>query len=358
MTTGYETEIPGAAVTPAPAALPATQAPAADARRVRRWPLVLIGAPAAVAVWSGWVGLGGLCGFGPVHLLPGIDDGFVVNTAITLPIGVEAYGAYALGAWLRPGGITGRARRFARGSAIGSLALGMAGQVIYHLLAAAHATRAPWPVVMLVSCLPVVAIGFGAALVHLLGEHAPAPVRPAEPVRADTVPVPGYPYGPLPAEPIWAPAGPDPVRDALAAELEAVRAELAAASARTDEDREDEDREDREDEAPVDRGRLVAEIADAMHAAIEAGERYRPPYADLMERTGRRRSWCEKVVGDARRSLHDPPPDRTAPSTVTPRATPAGHRTDEGARTDATRTDETPGSADARTGEPVLAGAT
>jgi hypothetical protein len=340
MTTGYETEIPGAAVTPAPAAPPA-QPPAEPPRRVRRWPLVLIGAPAAVAVWSGWVGLGGLCGFGPVHLLPGIDDGFVVNTAITLPIGVEAYGAYALGAWLRPGGITGRARRFARGSAIGSLALGMAGQVIYHLLAAAHATRAPWPVVMLVSCLPVVAIGFGAALVHLLGEREP--VRVTESVR---IPVPGYPYGPLPAEPVSAPAGPDPVRAELAAAL-------AAASARTDED------EDREDARPaVDRDALVAEIADAMHAAIEAGERYRPPYADLMERTGRRRSWCEKVVGDARRSLLDPPPDRTAPSTVTPRATPAGHRTDEGARTDATRTDETPGSADARTGEPVLAGAT
>jgi hypothetical protein len=33
---------------------------------------------------------------------------------------------------------------------------GMCGQVIYHLLAAAHATRAPWPAVMLVSCMPLV----------------------------------------------------------------------------------------------------------------------------------------------------------------------------------------------------------
>jgi hypothetical protein len=29
---------------------------------VRRWPLVQIGAPAAVAIWSGWVGLGEMCG--------------------------------------------------------------------------------------------------------------------------------------------------------------------------------------------------------------------------------------------------------------------------------------------------------
>lgn len=47
----------------------------------------------------------------------------------------------------------------------------MLGQVAYHLLAAAHSTRAPWPVVVLVSCLPVVTFGFGAALTHLL--HIP-----------------------------------------------------------------------------------------------------------------------------------------------------------------------------------------
>ena len=135
---------------------------------VRRWPLFLIAAPAAVAVWSGWVGLGTLCGFGIVHPLPGIADGLRLNTAITLPVGVEAYGAYALGAWLAPAGVPATARRFARRSAVGALALGMLGQVVYHLLAAAHAHRAPWPVVVLVSCLPVVTLGFGAALTHLL----------------------------------------------------------------------------------------------------------------------------------------------------------------------------------------------
>jgi hypothetical protein len=138
----------------------------------RRWPLVLIAAPAAVSIWSGWVGLGEKSGFGIVHPLPGIVSALQINTAITLPVGVEAYGAYALGAWLslardHP------ARTFARRSAIGSLVLGMLGQVAYHLLAAAHATRAPWPVVVAVSCMPVVTLGFGAALTHLL-RAAPA----------------------------------------------------------------------------------------------------------------------------------------------------------------------------------------
>jgi hypothetical protein len=166
-------------------------------KAIPRWPLFLIAAPAAVAVWSGWVGLGTLCGFGIVHPLPGIAGGFRLDTAITLPVGVEAYGAYALGAWLAPGGVPDAARKFARGSAIGSLALGMLGQVVYHLLAAAHSTRAPWPVVVFVSCLPVVALGLGAALSHLLRlpEAVPEAIPDAVPVtvladvpEADAVP--------------------------------------------------------------------------------------------------------------------------------------------------------------------------
>jgi hypothetical protein len=144
-----------------------------DARVPRRWPLFLIALPAAVAIWSGWVGLGQLCGFGPVRLLPGIT-GWTLNTAITLPIGVEAYAAYALGAWMAPG-TPKRAAVFARWSALGALGYGMAGQVIYHLLAAAHAAAAPWPVVVVVSCMPVAVLGLAAALTHLLRAHPEPP---------------------------------------------------------------------------------------------------------------------------------------------------------------------------------------
>ena len=54
----------------------------------RRWPLLLIGASAGTATWSGWVGLGELTGFGVVHPLPGIWDDLTLNTAITLPSSV------------------------------------------------------------------------------------------------------------------------------------------------------------------------------------------------------------------------------------------------------------------------------
>lgn len=140
--------------------------------RNRHWPLLIIAAPAAVAVWSGWVGLGSMCGFGMIHPLPGIWNGLQVNTDITLPIGVESYGAYALYAWLASSKASPATRTFACRSAIGALTLGCLGQVAFHLLAAAHMSRAPAIVVVLVACLPVVTLSFAAALAHLM--HADA----------------------------------------------------------------------------------------------------------------------------------------------------------------------------------------
>ena len=134
---------------------------------VPRWPVLLLALPAFVAIWSGWVGLGGLTGFGIVHPLPGIWSGLEVNTAITLPIGVETYAAYALRVWLS-GQVPHRARRFARVSALGSLGLGALGQIAYHLMTAAGMTAAPWWITTLVACLPVAVLGMGAALTHLL----------------------------------------------------------------------------------------------------------------------------------------------------------------------------------------------
>jgi hypothetical protein len=148
---------PTAAVAPEPSA----------ASKSRPWWLVGLVAPAFVAIWSGWVGLGGLTGFGPVHLLPGIADDLTLNTAITLPIGMETYAAYALRVWLTPG-LPARARTFARKSAIGSLLLGASGQIAFHLMTAAHIDHAPWWITTLVACIPVGVLGMGAALAHLL----------------------------------------------------------------------------------------------------------------------------------------------------------------------------------------------
>jgi hypothetical protein len=153
---------------------------------VRSWPLVLLALPAAVAVWSGWVGIGELTGFGQVHPLPGIWSSLHIDSAVTLPVGVEAYAAYALHAWLAGGArLTVRTRRFAKWSAIGSLLLGMAGQVAYHLLTQAGATRAPWGVTTAVACLPVLMLGMAAGLAHMIRADADAARQVA---AADGVP--------------------------------------------------------------------------------------------------------------------------------------------------------------------------
>src|SRR5205823_1286756 len=101
-----------------PDPVPEPDPPRERKRLPRGWPIFLIASPATVAIWSGWVALGAKCGFGYVHPLPGIAGHFAIDTAITLPVGVEAYGAYALGAWLNPG-TPAAARRFACWSAIG-----------------------------------------------------------------------------------------------------------------------------------------------------------------------------------------------------------------------------------------------
>lgn len=167
------TPTPAAPVAPVVPALVAKAKPVTAAAPVPRprpkpvvWPVLLLSLPAFVAIWSGWVELGQMSGFGIVHPLPGIADDVQINSAITLPIGVETYAAYALWVWLS-GRAPRVARRFAKWSALGSLIFGGAGQIAFHLLAAAGVTVAPWGIVSAVACVPVVVLGMGAALAHL-----------------------------------------------------------------------------------------------------------------------------------------------------------------------------------------------
>jgi hypothetical protein len=140
---------------------------------VRSWPLLVLAVPAAAEVWSGWVGIARLTGFGMVSPLPGIWPSLHLDTSITLPVGVEAYAAYALRAWLAGDRtVSPRTRRFAKWSALLSLGLGMAGQVAYHLLAGAGVMQAPWAITTIVSCLPVLVLAMGTTLAHLLRADA------------------------------------------------------------------------------------------------------------------------------------------------------------------------------------------
>jgi hypothetical protein len=145
---------------------PADRSEAGPQRRtaVRTWPLLVLALPASIAVWSCWIGIGQMTGFGEIRPLPGIWNSLRLDTAVTLPVGVEAYAAFALHAWLTSNpAISDRTRRFARWSAIAAMILGMSGHVAYHLLNQAGTTRAPWEVTTLVACLPVAVLGMGSA---------------------------------------------------------------------------------------------------------------------------------------------------------------------------------------------------
>lgn len=148
---------------PEPVAAPASEA---LPKPVRTWPILIIAAGAFVAVWAGWVGLGGLTGFGLVNLLPGlVDDGgwATIDTRITLPASMEAYSAYAFYVLLHRN-VPRRARIFAAWSAGLAVALGMGAQVAYHQMIANGVTVAPPWVISVVSCIPVATFALGAAL--------------------------------------------------------------------------------------------------------------------------------------------------------------------------------------------------
>lgn len=104
-----------------------------------------------------------------MRLLPGIADRVVVNLAVTLPAGKEAYAVIGLAVWLSSRTAGARIRRFAMWSSITALAIGSLGQVLYHVLARPD-TDAPVWVTVFVSILPVLILGAGAALFHLIGE--------------------------------------------------------------------------------------------------------------------------------------------------------------------------------------------
>ena len=176
MDRGLRSAVP--ARTSGPAAADRSPGVVRPGRAVRSWPLLVLAAPAAAEVWSGWVGIANKTGFGLVSPLPRIWPALHLDTAITLPVGVEAYAAYALRAWLaREHSISDRTRRFAKWSAIFSFTLGMAGQVAYHLMAQAGMARAPWAITTVVSCLPVLVLAMGTALAHMLRGDAEATDR-------------------------------------------------------------------------------------------------------------------------------------------------------------------------------------
>lgn len=105
------------------------------------------------------------------------------------------------------------------------------------------------------------------------------------------------------------------VRAGVRTEIASVRAELRGALA---------ERSEPEASSPeVDRDALIAELAGQMRDAIAAGAKWTVDYDALMERTGYRRSWCEKAVRDARTQAFSAPHHPAARTDASPYGEPS-----------------------------------
>lgn len=283
----------------------------------RRWPLLFVAVPAGLATWSGWVELGRLTGFGLVRPLPGIVDDFSLDSAIALPLGVEAYAAIAFGAYLTRRPLSKGTRRFAGLSALGSLVLGMLGQISYHLMAAAHYAKAPWEITTVVACIPVIMLGLAGVLSHMIIRDGEA-VREAltdQPHDATDAGEDCTDGGWLSRTGRWILRAVRRGRTAVdvldrtdiphpdrTAEPEQPRTDIGA-HGRTDADGRGQLRTgDRTGQVRTltDRAAIVVGLAQEIRTAEAADQEWRPDYAGLMARTGYGRSWAEKAVRDAR----------------------------------------------------------
>jgi len=118
--------------------------------------------------------------------------------------------------------------------------------------------------------------------------------------------------------------------------LKETRTESLPAGGRTDDDpRQVDDAPVQSEEAAtprapeVDRSAVVADLASQILTAMADGRKWSPDYPELMARTDRRRSWCEKAVREARQLAlstgqpEDDHPSRTEPRPYSPDEAPA-----------------------------------
>jgi hypothetical protein len=125
---------------------------------------------AAISSYSGLASLADLAGWN--HRL-----------ALLLPLTIDAYAVTATRVWLSPKTAGRRARRWAKGNAIGAIATSVAGNAVSHA-AAAHVFTPSWPVVVMVSAIPSIVLGLITHLWHLRNTPDPAPAPAPVPATA------------------------------------------------------------------------------------------------------------------------------------------------------------------------------
>lgn len=135
---------------------------------------------AAISSYSGLASLADLAGWN--HRL-----------ALLLPLTIDAYAMTATRVWLSPRTAGLKARRWAKGNAIGAIATSVAGNGVAHA-ANAHVFHVAWPIVVAVSAIPSIVLGLITHLWHLRNTPDPEP----QPIPAPAL-VPPALTSPVPA---------------------------------------------------------------------------------------------------------------------------------------------------------------
>src|SRR3712207_6456435 len=101
------------------------------------WVMVGMAVAATSATVASFAGLRGLA----------LLSGWPERLAWLLPITIDAYAMTSARVWLAGAGLSDRARRFARSNAVGAILASIAGNAVYHTVAAGLITVS-WPVIV------------------------------------------------------------------------------------------------------------------------------------------------------------------------------------------------------------------
>lgn len=124
-----------------------------------------VGLGAAILSWAAWTGLAQRCGWTETLHLGDKDSGLTLRLAWITAIIVDVYAMRAFKVWQRSAPWVSESTRFyAQISTFAAIAVGIAGNVAYHVMVLENVSKAPIWVVIPVSALPPLALG---AIGHL-----------------------------------------------------------------------------------------------------------------------------------------------------------------------------------------------
>lgn len=139
--------------------------PAAGRDAITTLGAFVVGVAALVSSWAGWMGLAESAGW-TQHIV--VHD-VTLRLSWLLPVAVDVYAVVAARVWIRLPGLSAATRRFAAGSTIAGVALGVLANVTFHL--ASHPTgKLLYLVAIVVAALPPIMLAVVAHLAALVAK--------------------------------------------------------------------------------------------------------------------------------------------------------------------------------------------